>query len=120
MNSNNIPFTNEFNIRSQISAKKASQSAYHSTATDVLGVITDQDTFPYPRYFRGVPQSDIPIIAEREAGWRCRNNICKIRPVISDINYPNHCFQGSCSTIYPCYPKNLNKYDDKYCTVQFR
>jgi hypothetical protein len=119
MNSDNIPFTNEFNIRSQISAKKASHNGYHSTATDVLGVITDHDTFPYPRYFRGVPQSDVPIVADREAGWRYRNDSYKTASYITDKNYPNHCFQASCSTVYPCYQKNLNKYDE-YCTVQFR
>ncbi len=134
--SNDItPFMNEFNIenvRAQIAAKKASHSPYYSTSAQALGVVTDHDTFPYPRYFRGVPGSHIPVVAEREAGWRHRNDSCyhvKPPPDIAVSAYPNNCFQAPCSTVYPCYPEYLAKYSDKEamdlilnktCIVQFR
>ena len=71
-----------------------------------------------------------PVIAEREAGWRKRQDSCyKVNaPPIRD-NYPNHCFQSACSTIYPCYPEYMTKYADKEamdlllnksCVTQYR
>ena len=70
-NSYEIPqnYSNIQNIRNQIELKK-SPIPFYATSQDALSVITDYDTFPYPRYFRGVPASIVPIVAEREAGWR--------------------------------------------------
>jgi hypothetical protein len=134
MNVNITPVLNEYNIeniRSQIQAKKMSLP-YYSTANQAMEVVTDYDTFPYPRYFRGVANSTLPIVAEREAGWRMRRDECY--KVIEPDNLPkkdppNLCFQAPCSTVYPCYPEYLTKYSDKEaldlilnrtCTVQYR
>ena len=127
------PILNEFNvlnIRSQIDAKKGT-APYYSTANKAKGVITDYDTFPYPRYFRGVAQSSIPIVAEREAGWRVRHDSCYQvqEPDLPCPTESNLCFQAPCSTVYPCYPKYLSKYKhkeeldlilNKTCIVQYR
>ena len=68
-----INYNNVKNIQEQIEAKKSSLP-YYATNSDVTSTITDHDTFPYPRYFRGIPASNIPIIAEREAGFRPVHN----------------------------------------------
>ena len=126
-----INIQNEKSVQRQINEKN-SCSPFFATIRDASQTITDYDTFPYPRWFRGVPQSNIPIIAEREAGWRTRHDNCyKItKPVVcNDNTYPNHCFQGPCNLVVPCYPDYLQKYGDKdainvtlnkACTVQYR
>ena len=52
------------NIRKQIELKK-SDKPFLATSVDGTGVVTDYDVFPYPRYFRGVATSSVPIVAER-------------------------------------------------------
>ncbi len=64
---------NVMNVREQINKKKG-MNPYFATADDVVEVVTDQDTFPYPRMFRGVPESSVPIVYERETGWRDRHD----------------------------------------------
>jgi hypothetical protein len=133
MNNDITPILNDFNvtnIRSQIAAKKKS-APYYATANQAKEVITDYDTFPYPRYFRGVAESSMPVVAEREAGWRVRHDSCYQLQEPSNVpcQESNLCFQAPCSTVYPCYPKYLNKYNDKEeldlilnktCIVQYR
>jgi hypothetical protein len=68
-----INYNNVNNIKKQIENKKKSDP-YFATTKQSKSVITDYDTFPYPRYFRGNPESSLPIIAEREAGWRPRHD----------------------------------------------
>lgn len=102
------------NIRQQIAIKKGYQP-YLATENQASQVITDYDTFPYPRWFRGVPESYRPIVAEREAGWRPRYDNCyKVIEPKDNVNvYPNHCYETACSTVYPCYPEYLTKYADR-------
>ena len=64
---------NVMNVREQINKKKG-MNPYFATANDVLEVVTDQDVFPYQRMFRGVPESSVPIVYERESGWRDRHD----------------------------------------------
>ena len=122
---------NVMNVRNQI-AKKKSYNPYIATVEQSAQVITDYDTFPYPRYFRGIPQSSQAIVAEREAGWRTRHDDCyKVQtPVVTDHNnYPDHCFETACGTTFPCYPQSLSKHTDRKalnvmlnnaCIVQYR
>ena len=63
------------NLQDQINIKKG-PVPYFSTIQTNTNVLTDYDTFPYTRYFRGVAESTVPIVAEREAGWRPRNEDC--------------------------------------------
>ena len=69
----NINNNNLKNIKEQIKNKQKS-IPYFATTKQAKSVITDYDTFPYPRYFRGNPKSSVPIVAEREAGWRIRHD----------------------------------------------
>ena len=124
--------SNVQNVREQIQRKKGSQP-YHATVTQSVQVLTDYDTFPYPRYYRGVPDATVPIVAEREAGWRPRHDTCYEVIEPSDLpvypKYPNHCFSSSCDITYPCYPEYASRYgsieemhlilNDK-CIVQHR
>lgn len=125
----NINSSNVNHVREQI-AKKSGFLPYLATKKEASNILTDYDVFPYPRYFRGVPTSSVPIVAEREAGWRPRHDDCyKVLQPPSEPSYPNHCYQAPCSTTYPCYPEYLAKYADrellntilnKACTVQYR
>lgn len=130
MNSHNINLRNVNNVRYQINKKK-DQYPYHATIDTAAEVLTDHDTFPYPRWWRGVPFSSHPVVAEREAGWRPRHDDCyQVNEVPRpNIKYPNHCWETACSTVFPCYPEYLQKYSDrdalnvmlnKACTVQYR
>ena len=119
------------NVREQIAMNNLN-TPFHATVNYAKATLTDYDTFPYPRWFRGVPQSSKPIIAEREAGWRTRHDNCyKVLNAESDNEwkYPDHCFEGPCSLVVPCYPAYLQKLSDKEalnvilnkaCIVQYR
>jgi hypothetical protein len=134
MNEDLTPFLNDYNVsnvRAQI-AKKKGYNPYRATIKEAGEVITDYDVFPYTRWWRGVTLSSAPIVAEREAGWRPRNDDCyRIQdpPVQNPAPYPNHCMQSACSTVYPCYPEYLARYADsnlletllnKSCIIQYR
>ena len=105
----NINSRNIENIRYQINNKKRS-NPYYSTQKTNKNVITDYDSFPYHRWFRGEADSYLPIIAEREAGWRPRNEKCYDSPLIENDNQkkhheikPKNYFQPPCSVVYPKY-----------------
>jgi len=129
MNTDSINKNNVDYIREQIMRKK-SDNPYHATKNMAVQVLTDYDTFPYPRYWRGIPTSQYPVIAEREAGWRPRFDNCyKMTDPIQDTPYAKLCFQSSCSTIYPCFTpydrvsnerEILNKEINNNCVVQYR
>ena len=121
--------SNVNNIRNEINRKKGCDP-YFATSPITTNVVTDYDNFPYKRYFRGVPSSYKPIVAEREAGWRKREDQCYNKQnIFTEISYPNHCFETACSTVYPCYPEYLAKYSDrealnvmlnKSCIIEYR
>lgn len=88
LDTNNINNINLHNIQEQIKRKKMS-CPFFATTEDSKSVITDYDTFPYPRYFRGDPKSSFPIVAEREAGWRPRHDNSYYPKVKLDLT-PNY------------------------------
>src|SRR3990167_9801413 len=111
------PLINQQNVESvrrMIQLKKESRP-YYANADTVTNVITDQDHFPYTRYFRGVYYYPDPIVAEREAGWREVRNSCYDLHGCSSLPtpYPKHCYQGSCSLVVPCYTQFFSTYADK-------
>ena len=119
------------NVREQIAIKKGFMP-YYATSAQAEEVLTDYDTFPYPRWWRGVPRSYLPVVAEREAGWRPRFESCyrvNEPPSLMPPPYPEHCFQGSCTLQLPCYPNSINRYLEREdlnirlndsCIVQYR
>ena len=116
-------------IQIQIAAKKGTEP-YFACGKDVAAVLTDYDTFPYPRWFRGKAQKPFPIVAEREAGWRVRQDYCyEVNCDCREVPYPEHCFEPACSTVYPCLPsenpfdKRVHKINgemEETCLVSFR
>lgn len=68
----------------------------------VKTISTDFDCFPYKKWWRGEPLGATPVIIEREAGWRLRDDYCylKVYPE-SKGTYPKHKFQGSCNLRIP-------------------
>lgn len=123
-NQNNVE-----SVREQI-MKKKSYNPYHTTVNIPSNVLTDYDNFPYQRYWRGVPNSYDPVVAEREAGYRPRHDACyKTSEPMQEVPKPNLCFQSACSTIYPCNSeynrvfKDREAHDEfinKNCIVQYR
>lgn len=121
INVNDINYHNINNIQEQIKNKK-NPNPYFATTKQAKGVITDHDTFPYPRYFRGKPSSSVPIIAEREAGWRPRHDDAYKTKV--ELELTPDCVMGSPSgnflklykeEIYHCYDNNGNIIKDYTC-----
>ena len=109
----NINNSNIYHIREQINRKKES-TPFLPTVGDASKTITDYDTFPYPRWYRGIPDAVEPIVAEREAGWRVRHDDCyKVKVPPKVYKPPNHCFESACNTVYPCTPSFFNKFADK-------
>ncbi len=103
---NSVPLTpllNQYNIenvRAMIAMKKGSRPFLSSNK---INAITDMDHVPYNRFFRGIPQSNFPVVMEREAGWRKREDKCyKVVKPLEPAIVPNICFQPPCSTTYPC------------------
>jgi hypothetical protein len=89
-------------IRDQIEAKVGKQPFFASQNAASL-TVTDMDTFPYPRFYRGIYQLEEPVVMEREAGWRPRHDAC-YTPVKAKCTEkgPEYCWQVPCSTVFPC------------------
>lgn len=128
LNNSNINYDNVKNVRSQIVQKKNSEPYFATVNTGSL-VLTDYDNFPYNRFWRGEKYSYLPIVAEREAGWRPVNNNCYKDGVRQKAYEVNNCFETACSTVYPCVPGYLAKYADRdalnvmlnnSCIVEYR
>jgi hypothetical protein len=97
------------NVRKMISKKEGTCIPFYATVCNTESVITDMDTHPYPRFFRGRYDSDQPIVAERESGFRVRDDQCyRVTPCTGceEQEYPSHCFEVACSTVFPCNPKD--------------
>jgi len=92
---------------------KNSSTVYYATQENTRQSITDFDHFPYKRFYRGVHDSSVPVIMERQAGYRKIESPCYQEKIITKPFYPNHCFEGPASVVYPCYPEYLRKYSDK-------
>ena len=72
-------------ISSIIKLKQQDQKPYMSSGTTYK---TDMDTFPYPRFYRGVYNNPEAIVFDREAGWRPREDACYVKPYMTPIVDP--------------------------------
>lgn len=104
---------NESQVYNNIRKKTYYGQPFYATNQTVGNVITDFDDFTYDRYYRGVYQSNKPVIIEREAGYRKVENNCYKYNSSYKSEYPTHCFEAPCSTVYPCYPEYLRRASDK-------
>lgn len=105
--------SNAYNVYSNIMKKNSYGKSFYGTNKTIGKVITDFDDFTYDRFYRGVYQIDKPVIIEREAGYRLVENNCYKNTPSFKPEYPKHCFEAPCSTVYPCYPEYLRRYADK-------
>lgn len=114
MDSRMINDINMYNVQRAIEEKKQFKP-YYATVSNSRQVITDYDTFPYPRWYRGEVGNNLPVVAEREAGWRVRNDDCYKVSCYNemDIHYPYHCFEAACSTTFPCIPNSRTRLADR-------
>jgi hypothetical protein len=73
------------------------------------------DIFPYPKWFKGNPDSNEYFIAEREAGFAPkRKYTIDVKKPLKEEN--TTCFQAPCSTVFPCYNQESNYYSmNKAC-----
>lgn len=98
---------NESRVKKEIALKNLIDIPYRHFQTNVI-THKSRAYFPYPDWFRGEYTSDIPIVVEREAGFRPREyqkNFFGVQYAERSIGhaYPQHCFRGSQNTRYPCY-----------------
>jgi hypothetical protein len=108
--SNDINYINIVNVNNEITLKKNINNPYFATIKNVKQVETDYDEFPYKRWYRGIPELETPVVIEREAGFRKQTyNKYIYKPETTKIN---HCFEGPCTTIYPCNTNYQKKYYD--------
>lgn len=119
--------SNESYLQTMVEQKKSTQP-YIATNHTVYNVITDFDHFPYSRWYRGRYQNTNPVVIEREAGFRQRQDWC-YQPVARVENEPtptplNHCIQNPVSTVYPCVPTDEQderiKHFQEICTIKYR
>lgn len=110
MTVNNIEF-----VRSQIPYKQNYEFPYYAYEKDTYAVLTDFDHFPYKRAFRGIYDSSMPIILEREAGFRPRNDSCYKFVSMPETSKPSYCWQYPCTNIMPC----VGKKDAPECVQNF-
>ena len=85
---------------------KNNSTPYYAPLELVKESITDMDTFPYPRFFRGRSDATEATVYGRPAGFRPREDACyqpRLEHPLGDD--PGHCFcfQPPCSTTLPCY-----------------
>ena len=109
--SNDITQTSISNVQKEIQ-RKLTWTPYYASNQQVQGVVTDMDVFPYTKYYRGVYDNPNPTVMDREAGFRKWCNSCYTPYIPGYYDYPNHCFEGPCSVVYPCYPDYLRKFSD--------
>jgi hypothetical protein len=99
-------------IKQQIDLKNSSNPYFVNQS--IYSIRNEYDEFPYPKWFKGIAESEKPIIADREAGWIPK----RTKPIIKKEVKENHehCFQTACSTIYPCYSQdNSYLFNNKAC-----
>lgn len=110
-------YINEKNLKNVLEQieKKKDYKPYLATVKNSKQVLTDYDTFPYKRHYRGNPESSEPTVVEREAGWRPVINKCyrNSTPLLHENTYPDHCFRGSCNLTRPCRPEHDKSYMNK-------
>jgi hypothetical protein len=104
---------NRSSVHGNILKKTNYDKSFYANNNTVKNIITDMDDFAYDRFYRGVYQLNKPVIMEREAGYRLVENNCYKILQTYKAEYPRHCFEAPCSTIYPCFPDYLRRGSDK-------
>lgn len=113
-------------VKQQINMKNSHQP-YLANTNMVNHSITDMNTFPYTRFYRGNFNSN-PTIFDREAGYHQRsptisnnvrvyNSLAELQKDIKD-HIPNVCFKSSAKTQYRCIPTEDDEANNKIINAQ--
>jgi len=79
------------------------------TGSEILKSVTEYDSFPYKRWFRGQPDNPEPVVHPRIAGWYPRQDGAYTPNIQAWNEYdekPRHCFQGPCTLKLPSTTKD--------------
>jgi hypothetical protein len=107
---------NHGNIIDAVVAKTSFEPVRYSQS--IVLTQSGRSYFPYTEWYKGQYMSDIPIIAEREAGFRPRLEREKVVTPATGHAYPQHCFRPGITTKYPCYPECTEAYKRYDPTLQ--
>jgi hypothetical protein len=107
-----ITLNNINSVRYQIGLKMNYNVPYYATQKATGAVVTDMDHFPYKRYFRGVYDQQMPIVMEREAGFRERRDRCYTQNSLPVHIPANYCWEYPCSSVPSCNAKKDDKSGD--------
>lgn len=99
-------------VRDMIKAKNSSQP-FLATNNIISNSLTDMDHHPYSRWYRGVYYYPDPVIMERQVGWRPIEQQCYNVNVTYEVSEPINCFENPCTTMFPCFPSQNQRFDDK-------
>tara|TARA_B100001115_G_C15509979_1_gene241600 strand:+ start:50 stop:553 length:504 start_codon:yes stop_codon:yes gene_type:complete len=88
-------------IRDQIRKKTNYEFPYYTNTNAVENIVSDRNEFPYPRYYRGRADINVPIVYEREAGYRMAKPF-KFHFKSNFDAKPRMCFQYPCTVDFPC------------------
>lgn len=66
-------------------------------------VVLQPSHFPYPYHWRGNYQSPVPIIYNRQAGYRKIIEPVRYAKYQQGFKLPTMCFEAAPSTRFPCY-----------------
>lgn len=96
---------------------KQSSTPYRYSQTNVI-TEPGRAIFPYPNFWRGEYTSELPIVVEREAGFRPRAPVERKWTPATDHAYPQHCFATPPNTERPCYPECTESYVRRHRYLQ--
>ena len=99
--SDEVSLSNYALVQEQIQFK-VKPSPFMPSPKYINSIITDQDHFPYRRYYRGVNGSTTPHVFDREAGFRPIENDKYQYLTLEKPCNPRLCFHTSCNTVRPC------------------
>ena len=102
LSSPEVTNSNEFHVNRIIQAKMNCNTPYYATDRDMNLVVNDMDHFPYRRFYRADQEASLPVVMEREAGFRPRRELCYRQRFDVDVKKPTFCWEFPCSTFKPC------------------
>jgi hypothetical protein len=106
MNPGDQTISNEALVHLQIEQMLNQPTGYFPNPNYLLETKTDVNQWPYPRYFRGRPDSNHPFFWGREAGYQKiepKRDIPVFEPLSEEPDTRGGCFQSACNVVYPCY-----------------
>ena len=111
---NLTPYINKQNVETVQDLIKQKNNGLPFTVSNqaTADIKTDIDSWPYNRYYRGIPSFSNPVIMEREAGFRQLDNNCyKPITVLKPRIEPDITFTPPCTTILPSHKDIYSQFE---------